>query len=78
MGTSRALAQTLIEEPFQLEGFLYTYADIVKEENRVSERQTHTETVTVETWGGREWAYAGSPLLLLYDGRNTAPQYPAL
>ncbi len=42
-------AQTLIEEPFQLEGFLYTYADIVKEENRVAERQTHTETVTVET-----------------------------
>ena len=42
-------AQTLIEEPFQLEGFLYTYADIVKEENRVSERQSHTETVTVET-----------------------------
>ena len=42
-------AQTLIEEPFQLEGYLYTYADIVKEENRVSERQSHTETVTVET-----------------------------
>lgn len=42
-------AQTLIEEPFQLEGFLYTYADIVKEENQVAERQTHTETVTVET-----------------------------
>ena len=42
-------AQTLIEEPFQLEGFLYTYADIVKEENLVSERRTHTETVTVET-----------------------------
>ena len=42
-------ARTLIEEPFQLEGFLYTYADIVKEENRVSERQSHTETVTVET-----------------------------
>ena len=42
-------AQTLIEEPFQLEGFLYTYADIVKEENLVSERQIHTETVTVET-----------------------------
>ena len=42
-------AQTLIEEPFQLEGFLYTYADIVKEENRVSERQSHTEAVTVET-----------------------------
>ncbi len=42
-------ARTLIEEPFQLEGFFYTYADIVKEENRVSERQSHTETVTVET-----------------------------
>lgn len=42
-------AQTLIEEPFQLEGYRYTYADIVKEENRVSERQTHTEAVTVET-----------------------------
>ena len=42
-------AQTLIEEPFQLEGFLYTYADIVKQDNRVAERQSHTETVTVET-----------------------------
>ena len=42
-------AQTLIEEPFQLEGFLYTYADIVKQDNRVAERQTHSETVTVET-----------------------------
>ena len=42
-------AKKLIEEPFQLEGFLYTYADIVKEENLVSERQIHTETVTVET-----------------------------
>lgn len=42
-------ARTLIEEPFQLEGFLYTYADIVKQENQVAERQSHTETVTVET-----------------------------
>lgn len=42
-------AQTLIEEPFQLEGFLYTYADIVKQDNQVAERQTHTEMVTVET-----------------------------
>ena len=41
--------QTLIEEPFQLEGFLYTYADIVKEEHAVNERQTRIETVTVET-----------------------------
>lgn len=42
-------AQTLIEEPFQLEGYLYTYADIVKAENQVAERKAHTETVTVET-----------------------------
>ena len=42
-------ARTLIEEPFQLEGYLYTYADIVKENNTVNERQSHTETVTVET-----------------------------
>lgn len=41
--------QALIDEPFQLEGFLYTYADIVKQENTVDEHQTHTETVTVET-----------------------------
>ena len=41
--------QALIEEPFQLEGFLYTYADMVKEEHAVNERRSHTETVTVET-----------------------------
>ena len=42
-------AQSLIEEPFQMEGFLYTYANIVKAENQVAERRSHTETVTVET-----------------------------
>ena len=28
--------QGLIEEPFEQEGYLYTFADIVKEDNRVS------------------------------------------
>ena len=41
--------QTLIEEPFVLEGFQYTFADIVKEENYVQDTQHHTKTVTVET-----------------------------
>ena len=30
--------QALIEEPFQLEGYVYTFADIVKAENHVSDR----------------------------------------
>ncbi len=41
--------QTLIEEPFEQEGYRYTFADIVKEENAVSDRKYHTETVTLET-----------------------------
>ncbi len=41
--------QVLIEEPFEQEGFRYIFADIVKEENQVSDRKLHTETVTVET-----------------------------
>lgn len=41
--------QQLIEEPFELEGYLYTFADITKEENLVEESQPHRETVTVET-----------------------------
>lgn len=40
---------TLIEEPFELEGFLYTFADIVKTENPVEETKVHTEVITVET-----------------------------
>ena len=40
---------TLIEEPFELEGFVYTFSDIVKEENHVKETDLHTEVVTVET-----------------------------
>ena len=41
--------QSLIEEPFELEGYLYTFADIVKEENIVDESKSHTETITLET-----------------------------
>ena len=39
----------LVEEPFELEGWHYAFADIVKEENQVSDRKYHTETVTLET-----------------------------
>lgn len=31
----------LIEEPFELEGYLYTFADIVKSENPVEEKRIH-------------------------------------
>lgn len=41
--------QQLIEEPFEQEGYCYTFANIVKEENQVSDRKYHTETVTLET-----------------------------
>ncbi len=41
--------QELIEEPFTLEGYRYTFADIVKVENHVQDSHQQTETVTVET-----------------------------
>lgn len=41
--------QDLIEEPFEQEGYLYTFADIVKEENLLSDTLYHRETVTVDT-----------------------------
>ena len=41
--------QVLIEEPFELEGYRYTFADIVKTENTIRESKLHTKTVTVET-----------------------------
>jgi len=41
--------QKPIEEPFELDGFLYTFADIVKAENRVEDHKYHVEQVTVET-----------------------------
>lgn len=40
---------TLIEEPFELEGFRYTFANIVKTENPIEESKLHTEVITVET-----------------------------
>ena len=39
---------TLIEEPFELKGFLYTFANIVKTENPVEETKVHTEIITIE------------------------------
>lgn len=41
--------QSLIEQPFELEGYLYTFTDIVKTENAVEESKPHTEVITVET-----------------------------
>ena len=41
--------QSLIEQPFELEGYLYTFTDIVKTENAVEESRPHTEIITVET-----------------------------
>lgn len=41
--------QELIEEPFEQEGYRYTFADIVKENNHVSNTTYHRETVKVET-----------------------------
>ena len=34
--------QSLIEQPFELEGYLYTFANIVKKENVVDESKIHT------------------------------------
>ena len=39
----------LIEEPFEYEGFTYTFADITKHENDFQAQKERTETVTVET-----------------------------
>ena len=41
--------ETLIEEPFELEGFLYTFANIIKTENPIEESKVHTEVITIET-----------------------------
>lgn len=41
--------ETLIEEPFELEGFLYSFANIVKTDNAIEKTKTHAETITVET-----------------------------
>ena len=39
----------LIEEPFEYEGCVYTFADITKHENDFQAQKEHTETITVET-----------------------------
>ena len=41
--------QSLIEQPFELEGYLYSFTNIVKKENAVEESRPHTEIITVET-----------------------------
>lgn len=41
--------QELIEDPFELDGYLYTFANIVKTENQVDKVKQHTQAVTVET-----------------------------
>ena len=41
--------QELIEDPFVLDGYLYTFADIVKAENQVEDSRQQVKTVTVET-----------------------------
>ena len=41
--------QELIEDPFEYEGYVYTFADITKQENDFRAQKEHTETVTVET-----------------------------
>lgn len=40
---------TLLEEPFEYEGYTYTYSSIVKQENYFTDRQEHMEVITVET-----------------------------
>lgn len=39
----------LIEDPFELEGYLYTFSNIIKTENHMSDTKLHTEVITVET-----------------------------
>lgn len=39
----------LIEEPFEQDGYVYAYSDMVKEERPFEERRTETQTVTVNT-----------------------------
>lgn len=41
--------EALKMEPFEYEGFLYTYASMTQQKNIFSDKQSHTQTVTVET-----------------------------
>lgn len=39
----------LIEDKFAYDGYVYSFADITKKENELTEQKEHTETVTVKT-----------------------------
>ena len=41
--------ETLIEEPFEYEGFVYTFAEMTKQEHTVEAQKEHTETLVIET-----------------------------
>ena len=41
--------QELVESPFEQEGYLYTFANIIKEENRKTDTSSKSETATLET-----------------------------
>ena len=62
--------QSLIERPFELEGYLYTFTDIVKTENAVEESKPHTEVITVETAPSRARSPSTTPV--------STPRRPAM
>ncbi len=41
--------QSLVEEPFDYEGYTYTFATMTKQENRTQDSKSQVETITVET-----------------------------
>lgn len=41
--------QALVEEPFDYEGYTYTFATITKQENRMENSKSQAESITVET-----------------------------
>ena len=64
---------TLIEEPFEFEGYSYTYSGIIKQENVFTEEKEQSETVTVTTEKKdlEKVLEALSPTLEYDDGRYT-------
>ena len=64
---------TLIEEPFDLEGYTYTYSSMTKQENVFTEEKEQSETVTVTTEKKdiEKVLEALSPTLEYDDGRYT-------
>lgn len=60
--------QTLIEEPFNYEGYTYSFSGITKSVNRVTDTKCRTELVTVETEDDDLGAVlAALPLVYEYD-----------